>query len=262
MLPVAIDTVALHDLRALGARAPVVLTTAAPHSPDLRYRLRADRPRPTWLKIALRARITVRGGSPQRSFAEVSALADGLASASIELKPKGNRTWFAAAGLHSGSTGVTARRTFRIAYTNYVRSQASVTGRHRLRFVVRRWHGFRVERVVVERRSGLFLTHQPPQPLKATATLQADPAAIRVDVTNGGVKPARQVRFMSLADDRVLKVGHVAPIARIAPGATTTVLLPVTYTGGEGQRHVQVLASSDVGEATADLNVPPLRPPS
>src|SRR5689334_25098939 len=128
MLPVALDTTAFHGLPSLGARAPVVLTMDHRTSATLRYRLPADRPRGTWLKVAFRVRITVPAAARQpRGTAEaaVEAATDGLASASVLLSRSGARTRWSAAGVPAGKDGVTAKRTFRVSYTNYVRTQAS-----------------------------------------------------------------------------------------------------------------------------------------
>jgi hypothetical protein len=267
-MPVAIDTTAFHGLPAFGARSPVVLTQSARRSPTFRYRLARERPKKTWLKLAFRLRVDLVQGGRNPGFAEITADTDGRPSGSVELKrtPDGRTRWTAAA-LHGGAEGVTRRPSARVAFTNYVRTVASTTGAHTLRFRLREWNGFRVRRVVVEPRTGLFLTHQPPQPLRLATTVQRPAGGdatsaftIRVRIANTGVKPVTRVDVGALTGGDVT-VAEVPDVERIAPGGSATVAL--TATPAQAVDHfVQVFAFSRLGGATAELTVPAQPPPA
>jgi hypothetical protein len=258
-MPVALDSPQLYDLARFGRPAGIVLADRRRTSAALQYTI----PEPfdgRWVKVVVRMRATFPRGR-LRGFAHVTAVTDGRVSASIELEGRGRAVRWSAVGLHEGRSGRTASRRLRVSLSNYARVQAGTPGTHALRFRVKTFDGFRLRRVRIEPGSGLLVTRQPPQALKSTAVLEPlRPRAgtsfvVRLAVTNIGVLPARDVHLRVLAQQGLRPAEPLPRLHDIPPGGSVDVTLPVDALA-EGDRLLQVLTESDVGQDVLELEVP------
>jgi hypothetical protein len=242
----------------------VVLDNRHRRSATFAYRLDRDARGPQWLMVTFRVRVELGPRVSRHALGSVEAFTDRLASASIEMAraPSGSGVRWTAAGLHSGATGVERGRSFRVAYTNYVRTQAAGAGRHELTFRYRSLDGFRLRRATIESGTAIVLSRQPPQALRVRARVEAVPPSldrvrIKLAVTNIGQRPARHVTFSALPQTPGVAVQRPPAGAPIPPGATASASLEAVG-DRSAERRVQVLVASSVGEDVANVVVPSL----
>jgi hypothetical protein len=235
---------------------------------QIRYRLGADAADGPWVKVTFRVTLRLDQHLAPNAFGEVEALTDGLPSASIELSraPGGGVRW-TAAGLHSGGDGVAHRPRLRIAYSNYVRTQASGRGTHTLAFRYVPHRGFRLPAARIEAGTGVSLTRQPPQALRVgRAAVRAVPPSldhleIQLKITNVGHRTARGIGVQWIDEGDGLQIAGPRRASVLRAGASQVVTLDAVGSR-DREHHVKVLASSSVGQDVADVIIPvPRRPP-
>lgn len=258
-MPVILDSPHLYDLARFERPAGIVLTSTQRTSPALRYSV-PERFEGRWVKVVLSMRAELPSGR-QRGFAHVTAVTDGRVSAAIELEARGRAVHWSAVGLHDARSGRTTGRSVRVQLSNYARVQATKPGRHTLRFRVKTFDGFRLQRVQIKPGSGLLVTRQPPQALTAMATVQPpQPVAgtsfdVRLALTNTGVLPAAHIKLRALAQAGLRPREPLPTVPDIPAGGTTDVALRVDAVAA-GSQLLQVLTESSVGQDLRELRVP------
>jgi len=264
-------TVALRPtpLARLDRGAHIVLTDKHPLSRTFTYRI--GRGGPPYSQIRFRFRIRIAASA--QGFGYVNALTDDLASASAEFKvqkdAKGKRSIFwDTVNTQGESDHTTQRATIGVDFGNYVRTQATRPGLHRLRFQLQEYQGFRVKDVGILPSTTLRRTASPPFPATMYVT-QVDrrspglgkPFTVAVTLGNRGSDYLREATVTIQPDPRLRLNDPLArkPWPAIPPHRGARRLIGLTPVGTGAARVLFTLRSSG-GDAVGALDLVIPRP--
>jgi hypothetical protein len=163
---IAVDQPGLYDLHDLGHNAPIVLTHEDRKSAFIPFRITKEAHRRyPYARVFLRFRIEISAKS-KRGFGYVDMATGHGNSAMAEFFTRRKNGQL---HINWNTTDVdgqtnhhTTKRSIKVNYPNYMLFDDATAGKHRLRFLLEHYRGFRVERVTISPRSGIALTEQSP----------------------------------------------------------------------------------------------------